>query len=425
MIEQIRPKVAFINLGCRVNRVEIDAIAQELESAGCEPVDASEADLVVINTCAVTGEAEAKARKAVRRAASLAKKPVVIATGCVVTLFADELSRLADNVIVEPNKAKVAARALELLGWNCTSQVAWESGVLTPTGRVRPGIKIQDGCDNRCTYCIVWRARGASRSVAASEVVRQVQKEIEHGVQEVVLTGINLGRYEDTSEKSTIQLPELLKILLEDTSIGRIRLSSIEPQDITPALLDCIATSEDRIAPFLHIPLQSGCEATLRRMGRACSAERYERVVMDAYERIDGLALGCDLIVGFPQESDEEFEESISFCERMRFSRMHVFRYSKRPGTIAASMPGQIDPKISAERARRARELAVRLRHEAALARVGHDELVCIQTPGQGVSGGLFDVQVSHGEVGQLVYAHVKSCAGDLLNAREEKEDGV
>lgn len=425
MTELTRPKVAFVNLGCRVNRVEIDAIAQELESVGCEPVDSSEADLVVINTCAVTGEAEAKARKAVRRAASLPQRPTVIATGCVVNLFADELSQLADNVIVEPNKTKVAPCALEVLGWKHASQDAWETGVLTPTGRVRPGIKIQDGCDNRCTYCIVWRARGASRSISASEVLKQVQKEVHHGAREVVLTGINLGRYEDASEHSAIRLPELLDMLLERTDVGRIRLSSIEPQDVSPTLLDCMASSQGRVAPFLHIPLQSGCEATLRRMGRACSAKQYEQVVMDAYERVDGLAVGCDLIVGFPQESEEEFEESLSFCERMRFSRMHVFRYSKRPGTIAASMSGQVDPRISAERARRARELAVRLRHEAALARVGHDELVCIQAPGKGVSGGLFDVQVSHGELGQLVYAHVKSCAGDLLDAREEEEGEV
>ena len=425
MIELTRPKVAFVNLGCRVNRVEIDAIAQELESAGCEPVDSARADLVVINTCAVTGEAEAKARKAVRRAASLPNKPVVIATGCVVNLFADELAQLADNVVVEPNKAQVASRALGILGWDSASQDAWETGVLTPTGRVRPGIKIQDGCDNRCTYCIVWRARGASRSVAASEVLKRVQKEVEHGAQEVVLTGINLGRYEESADKGVMRLPELLDMLLERTDVGRIRLSSIEPQDISPALLDCMAASHGRVAPFLHIPLQSGSEATLRRMGRACTAERYERIVMDAYEKVDGLAVGCDLIVGFPQETDEEFEESISFCERMRFARMHVFRYSKRPGTVAASMPGQIDPRVSAERARRARELAVRLRHEAALARVGHDELVCIQAPGKGVSGGLFDVQVSHGELGQLICAHVKGCAGDLLDAREQEEGEV
>lgn len=383
--------VALLNLGCRVNRVELDLMASDLEGAGASLVDERDADVIIVNTCAVTGEAEAKTRKAVRRAASMPGEPLVIATGCVANLFADEICALAGNIVVEKDKSKVATRALDALGLSgaCDADVD-RAHTPTPTGRTRPGIKIQDGCDNRCTYCIVWKARGAARSVSAEQVLDAVRAACARGAHEVVLTGINLGSYRDKA----LDLPDLLDLLLKRTDVERIRLSSIEPPDVTNELCDVMAAAGERVAPFLHVCLQSGCDETLRRMARVYRTDLFRRVVETARGRMPHISLGTDLIVGFPGETDEQFEESLAFCEEMRFSNMHVFRYSRRPGTPAATMPGQVDPHVSAERSRRARALADKMRLAEARALVGEKDLVVVQYPGRGVTGGLFDALV-------------------------------
>lgn len=397
------PSVAYVNLGCRVNRVETDLIADELTRAGLAVSSEEEAQAVVINTCAVTAEAEAKARKAVRHAASLPQAPHVVATGCVANLFADELSALAPNVTVERDKSRVPAAVLEGLGTGALAvgddgellggAPASTASAPTPTGRTRPGIKIQDGCDNRCTYCIVWKARGASRSVDAARVRELVLRSLERNASEVVLTGINLGVYRSQlPDGRKVGLPGLLAWLLKTTPVGRIRLSSIEPPDVTDELLSTMAASNGRIAPFLHICLQSGCDATLRRMARTYDTAFFRAAVERAHQLLPQASLGTDLIVGFPGETDEEFEQSLSFCREMGFSRMHVFRYSKRPGTPAATADDQVDPHVMAERSARARELARDLRAREASRLVGMDDLVCVQAPFRGVSGGLFDV---------------------------------
>lgn len=388
--------VALVNLGCRVNRVELDLMASELERAGAEVTGEREARVIVVNTCAVTAEAEAKTRKAVRRAATLPGAPLVIATGCVASLFADELASLGPNVTVERDKSAVTRTALRELGLDGSDAAPGACSLTpTPTGRTRPGIKIQDGCDNRCTYCIVWRARGSSRSVAPDEVISSVRAALGRGAREVVLTGINLGRYRAKDDSGReLDLVGLLDRVLELTDVGRVRLSSIEPPDVTPELCALMAGAGERVAPFLHVCLQSGCDETLRRMARVYRSDDYRRAVAVAREAVPGLALGTDLIVGFPGETDDEFERSLAFCEEMRFAKMHVFRYSRRPGTPAATMPGQVGPAVSAARSARARELGERMRREEAARHVGARDLVVVQAPGSGVTGGLFDVSL-------------------------------
>ena len=368
-------------------------MALELERSGAVLVPEREAGVIIVNTCAVTGEAEAKTRKAVRHAASLPGQPLVIATGCVANLFADEISALASNVRVERDKAAVAALAASALGLEqgCGAPVPCDAP--TPTGRTRPGIKIQDGCDNRCTYCIVWRARGAARSMPPEKVLAAVRAAQERGAHEVVLTGINLGSYRAASEGGDeLGLPGLLDLLLTKTDVERIRLSSIEPPDVTDELCRTMAAAGERVAPFLHVCLQSGCDETLRRMARVYRTDAFRRVVETAREHLPHLALGTDLIVGFPGETDDDFERSLEFCREMRFSKMHVFRYSRRPGTPAATMAGQVDPHVMAERGERARALADEMRLAEARRQVGFRDLVVVQYPGRGVSGGLFDV---------------------------------
>lgn len=392
-----RPGVCLLNLGCRVNRVELDLMASELEAAGTVLVDEAAADAIVVNTCAVTGEAEAKTRKAVRRAAGMPKAPAVVATGCVASLFSAELSELAPNVVVEANKSLVAGRVLDLLGLAAGS-VTDEGGLVsapTPTGRTRPGVKIQDGCDNRCTYCIVWKARGRGRSLAPEDVLAGIRAAQARGAHEVVLTGINLGSYHwERDGAPDLRLPGLLDLIMEKTDVERVRLSSIEPPDVTPELCDAMARAGERVAPFLHVCLQSGSDRTLRRMARVYRTDLFRRAVEEARSLVPRLALGTDLIVGFPGETDEDFADSLAFCEEMRFAKMHVFRYSRRPGTPAADFPDQVDPHVMAARGVRMRELAGRMRREEAAGLVGADDLVVVQYPGRGVSGGLFDVRV-------------------------------
>ena len=231
----------------------------------------------------------------------------------------------------------------------------------------------------------------------------------------MVLTGINLGSYRasDASGRE-LRLPALLDLLLTKTDVGRIRLSSIEPPDVTAELCAVMAAAGERVAPFLHVCLQSGCDETLRRMARVYRTDLFRRVVETARSHVPDIALSTDLIVGFPGETEEEFGRSLAFCREMRFSWMHVFRYSRRPGTPAATMPGQVPADVSAERGRRARELAREMRRAEAERLVGAEDLVVVQYPGRAVSGGLFDVVVDDSiPVDSLVRVRLASVRDD------------
>ena len=398
----LAPHISVVNLGCRVNRVESDRITADLMRLGFAIVEPQDADLIVINTCAVTGEAEAKTRKAVRHALAHPNEPYVVVTGCVVNLHPEELSELSDRVIAEPSKIDVAERVCEVLGVESDSVPACSDGeVVDALGRSRLGVKIQDGCNHRCTYCIVWKARGPERSVPVESVLEQVREAQEVGVPEVVLTGVNLGAYDGKSATDEhVEIDELLEAIMERTSIPHVRISSVEPMDISERLLKVMARYPQRIAPFLHLPVQSGsaitsggtwsgmsaaravqsgCTATLHRMGRPYSAEAFEDTVRMIRANLPQASLSCDVIVGFPGETDEEFEESLALCRRVGFSRMHVFRYSKRPGTLAADMPDQVPPEVMAERSRRMRAAAQELAIADARRRVGTVERAVLE----------------------------------------------
>ncbi|WP_291289371.1 MiaB/RimO family radical SAM methylthiotransferase [Enorma sp.] len=391
------PFVSVINLGCRVNRVESDRMERELASAGLLLVDPEEAELIVINTCAVTGEAEAKTRKAVRHALGQAREPLVIATGCAAALHPESLRELSDRVIVVPSKVDVAARSLDALGYSASAPSAYRgscSGVLQRRARV--GVKIQDGCNNRCTYCIVWKARGPERSVPVEAVLEEVRAALDEGLPEVVLTGVNLGAYDGEGPRDAhVEIDELVDTILRETAVPHIRLSSIEPMDVSDRLIACVAASGGRVAPFFHLPVQSGCTRTLERMGRPYTAAEFEGLCHRIRAALPSASLSCDLIVGFPGETDEEFEESLALCERVGFSRMHVFRYSARPGTPAASMPHQVPPEVMAARSHRARELAARLAQQDAEARIGTVERAVIEEGCRGTLASFHRVEVS------------------------------
>ena len=391
------PFASVVNLGCRVNRVESDRITADLARLGCCLVDQEDADLIIINTCAVTGEAEAKTRKAVRHALSLPREPLVLVTGCVVNLHAGELTELSERVIAEPSKIDVAARAAEALGIANRAP----SGTVDPhdiadlLGRSRLGVKIQDGCNNRCSYCIVWKARGPERSVPVASVLEQVREAEAASIPEVVLTGVNLGAYDGADERDEhVEIDELLDRILTDTGIGRVRLSSIEPMDVNRRLIERMAAAGPRVAPFLHLPLQSGCTATLARMRRPYTAEQFVETAAMIRELVPDVALSCDVIVGFPGETDAEFEESRALCEATGFSRMHIFRYSARPGTPAATAPDQVDPRVMAERAATLRAVADTAAHLDAQRRIGTRERAVLEYGNRGTLGSFHRVVV-------------------------------
>ena len=343
----LAPHISVVNLGCRVNRVESDRITADLMRLGFAMVEPQDADLIVINTCAVTGEAEAKTRKAVRHALAHPNEPYVLVTGCVVNLHPEELLELSDRVIAEPSKIDVAERVCEVLGVESDSVPACSDGdVVDALGRSRLGVKIQDGCNHRCTYCIVWKARGPERSVPVESVLEQVREAQEAGVPEVVLTGVNLGAYDGKSATDEhVEIDELLEAIMERTTIAHVRISSVEPMDISERLLKVMARYPQRIAPFLHLPVQSGCTATLHRMGRPYSAEAFEDTVRMIRANLPQASLSCDVIVGFPGETYEEFLDTVSLIREVESTSLFTFIYSPRKGTKAASM----DDPVSAE----------------------------------------------------------------------------
>jgi threonylcarbamoyladenosine tRNA methylthiotransferase MtaB len=376
-------RVAFVTLGCKVNQAESEAIAGELQAAivGC---GSEAADVVVINTCTVTGEADHKARKAVRRALALPQSPVVVVTGCLAALDADGLRALGDRVVVEPEKQLVSARVTDVLGETPPADGASRAATETAdgAGRARVQLKVEDGCDAFCAYCIVPHARGAPRSVPLEEVVTRAAELRASGVAEVVLTGINIGRY----SSGTAHLPELLEAVAS-TGVPRVRLSSVEPGDVSGRLLE-VASATSAFCPHLHVPLQSGSDSVLERMGRPYSTAAFAETLARARRAFPGIAISTDIIVGFPGETDSEFAETLAFAESQHFSRLHLFRYSPRSGTPAGSMSDQVPPSVKAERASVLRALGGGLSADYARSLVGVPlELLVERTSEASVTG--------------------------------------
>lgn len=409
-------RFCVVNLGCKVNRVESDTIAASLIAAGAERVSAERADVIVVNTCTVTAEADAKTRKAVRRACRDGNCPVIV-TGCAAAIDPDGLSALDPGVTVEPVQRKAIDIALAILGsagrvsaYPEAASAQMPASAVPPASeagievdgfeqaahakasivgiragegfKTRMDIKIQDGCDNRCTYCIVNRARGKAVSVPAEEVVASVAEAARAGVNEVILTGINLGGYGSDG----LRLPGLIDAILDETSIGRVRVSSIEPPHVDAALADALARNPGRLCAHFHVPLQSGCSRTLREMGRLYDADEFaERVGFLRAVRPD-VAITTDVIAGFPGETDEDFEESRAFCRDQGFSRMHVFRYSRRPGTPAAERADQVPSDVASRRAALLRELADEMASTDLSRRAGTVERVFVMTASRGMT---------------------------------------
>ena len=450
---------AVVNLGCKVNRVESDDVAAHLAARGAETPEA-DADLIVVNTCTVTGEAEKKTRKAVRRALRANDRARVVVTGCaaaidrafyenlderVTVLGKAELGKLWENApqVGEPavsrrdggpvlspcdcelassphgaavgvagpagalaaqgggRAARGAAPASQNGGVGAAARGAAPASSLLrfgPSFRSRVGVKVQDGCDNACTYCIVHVARGRATSRPADDVVAECVAYAQAGAGEIVLTGINLGSYCDGAKRdpAAVRLADLLRLLLDATAHAacRFRISSVEPRDVDDALVDVLAASDGRVCRHLHLPLQAGSSKVLREMARPYDAPRFVALVERLYAAVPELALSTDLIAGFPGETDAEFQETLDVARACRFAKIHAFPYSRRDGTPAAARADQVPPAVRERRAAALRALGDELRAQEYARRVGTVERVLVESRGRGTTESYFEIPV-------------------------------
>ena len=346
-------RVYLHSLGCRLNWSEIEAMARRLAAAGHVLVDEpAQADVCIVNTCAVTAEAERKTRHTIRALYRANPQARIAVVGCAATLSPETFARFPGVAWVVTNEEK--GEIVDRLSVPEGSGEAERQGGL----RTRAFIKVQDGCDNHCTYCVVRILRGPGRSRPLEEVLPEVQERVEEGYQEVVVTGVNLGSY-GRDRGVERGLYRLIEAVLAHTDVPRLRLSSVEPWDLDETFFRL--WENPRLCRQLHLPLQAGCDATLRRMGRPITTEQYAALVETARAAISDLALTTDVMVGFPGEDEGDFVESLAFVERMGFARLHVFPFSPRPGTPAARLPDQVPVSVRRERARRMREVGDRL----------------------------------------------------------------
>ena len=391
------------NFGCRATDADAAALRRDFLASGLALVDEhARADVVVLNTCTVTAAADAQAREAVRKIHRANPGARVVVTGCYAQRAPEEIAELegVDFVVGNSHQTEIArlvCASLEsqavpnsgipsrssagafvslaeldrdsmslargpakILTGDIFEQIAVQvaSAEFTDSGRTRPILKIQDGCNNRCSYCVIPFVRGKSRSLPPDLVIAEIRKLVDAGAKEVVLSGINLGSYgRDLTPRA--ELVTTVRRVLDETILEQLRFSSIEPQDVTVEFIDLVASSE-RVAPHFHVPLQSGSDRILRAMHRWYRSEHYAERIQRIRRHSPGAAIGADVIVGFPGETDEEFQATVDFIERLPLTYLHVFSFSVRPGTAAAAFPEQhyIAPGVIRERARFLRTLS-------------------------------------------------------------------
>ncbi len=354
------------NFGCRATQADGAALESLLAARGMEPAPShGEADLVILNTCTVTASADEDVRQAARRVHRENPAARILVTGCYAQRAPAEAAALPGVAWVVGNSHK--ARIAELVtgapyhgNIHVGDIFAQRDFLCAPVedaagDRTRPNLKIQDGCNNRCSFCIIPFVRGRSRSMPAEQVVEQARG-LAARYREIVLSGINLGRW-GREPGSRMRLADLVRLLLRETEVARLRLSSVEPMDFTDDLLELMA-AEPRIARHVHAPLQTGSDRVLRLMHRKYRPRHYADRVLKARRLMPDAAIGADVMVGFPGESDADFEESRRFIAEMPFTYLHVFTYSERPGTPAAAAPAQVPIPVRKERNRTLRELA-------------------------------------------------------------------
>jgi len=403
-----RTTVAFATLGCKTNQFESASMQESLQCAGYQVVPFAEgADLVIVNTCTVTNATDAQSRNLIRRARKLNDACRVVVTGCYAQVDPETLQGLPGVSLVIGNEEK--QRLLDYLTEDqettavAVSDIRKVEKVCLPplttfSGRSRAFVQVQNGCDAFCSYCIIPYARGASRSATPDEILQQIDGLVASGFQEIVLTGIHIGGY-GADLDTYMTLNDLVRRIEAETDVHRLRLGSIEPTELTDELLETI-TSSQIICHHLHIPLQAGNDNVLQRMKRTYSTEFFGQLLGRIRSSIPDAAICLDVITGFPGETEEEFESAFKFISRLPITDLHVFPYSKRPGTPAASYSGQVPGDISKARAERLRHLAAE-KHRSFAEGFIDDELEVVVESGvkeghlKGVSRNYLDIRFS------------------------------
>ncbi len=362
-------KVAFCSLGCKVNQYETNAMAQKFIEHGYEVVEFDEyADVYIVNTCTVTNVADRKSRQMLRRAKEINKDATLVACGCYAQVAKDELKKIPEIDLIIGNNEKndiiqivenhIAQKGAEDLVSDVMYKLDYvELGTTTYTEKTRAVIKVQDGCDRFCSYCLIPYARGHIRSRKIENVIEEIKKVVEEGINEVVITGIHIASYGRDFKGENIGLIDLLEEINKIQGLHRIRLGSIEPTIITDEFVERLSKL-DKICDHFHLSLQSGCTETLKRMNRRYTTEEFKAVTKRLRAKFPNAALTTDIIVGFPGETDEEFNTTYEFLKEIAFYKMHIFKYSQRKGTKAAVMPNQVDGKIKEERSKKLIELS-------------------------------------------------------------------
>ena len=385
------------NFGCRATQADGAAIERQLLGRGLERASAVvEAEVVILNTCTVTASADQDARAAIRRIHRENPAARILVTGCYAQRAPEELSALpgVSLVIGNSHKQELANYAAPLgsaAGFVSLDQIVRTSESTVIVGdifahtelmaapvfeagsfeKTRPNLKVQDGCNNRCSFCIIPSVRGRSRSLKLDQVLREVDGLVANGYREIVLSGINLGRW-GRELTPRMNFAAMLCAILERTAIEKVRISSVEPMDWTNEVIELVASSP-RIAKHAHVPLQSGSDRILRRMHRKYRPWHYVDRIERVRRAMPDAAIGADVMVGFPGESDDDFEQTRALIERLPFTYLHVFTYSSRPGTPSAEMPEQVPVHIARERSRVLRELAAKKKREFMQSFVGRE----------------------------------------------------
>lgn len=371
-------RIAFHYLGCRLNEAENEAIARSMTDKGHEIVAiADNPDVIVLNTCGVTADAMRKSRNLMRRFAAAGARLLVL-MGCAVDLMQAGENSVSDDDLRQgakrdddlrivriyrddrPKVADIIARAIDET-WNAS--VAQAPTAYKP--RIRCFIKIEDGCNNACTYCSVRLARGRERSVAGADIVEEIRRCLALGEREIVLTGVQLGAWKEGDRR----LPDLIGDILSKTDVERLRLSSIEPWHLRPELYEL--WSDKRLCPHFHTPVQSGSDAVLSMMRRRTHLAEFESKINDLRRKIPNVRVSTDLIVGFPGETDAMWRETLDFIERIGFDDIHLFRFSARPGTIAATLPNPVAPEVKRERWNEAHDRMMQIKRDKMQASIG------------------------------------------------------
>lgn len=363
-------------LGCRLNEAELESWAEGFQTKGHRLTDKAEhADLLVVNTCAVTQEAVKKSRQLIRRTHRNNPTAKLVVSGCYASL--DEKVKQdipgIDLIINNQQKDQLVDITLNELDFESMPAISTEPGEASifQRGRNRAFIKIQDGCRYRCTFCIVTVARGEERSRTEANIINDINQFHQQGIQEVVLTGVHVGGYGSDIDSS---LHQLIKTVLSNTDIPRIRLASVEPWDLPEDFF--LLFSNKRLMPHMHLPLQSGSDTVLRRMARRCKTNDFKNLVEQARNEIANFNLTTDIIVGFPGETEEEWQDSVKFIEDTTFSHIHIFTYSKREGTKAAGLANQVDAAVKKERSKQLHELALSMRQKTLSDQIGKKHAV-------------------------------------------------